>query len=145
VAALSIRGFPDRQGGNGARLLKREDFMKFLMLIKHTENYRSQSVPQPLMDAMGEFVSANLKSGVLKETAGLKPTADGFRVRLSRGQLGTTDGPFSETKEVIGGYALVEVPSKDDALAVAREFMDLHRIHWREFEGECEVRPLEDM
>src|SRR6476619_2397851 len=89
VAALSIRGFPDRQAGKRARLLRREDFMKFLMLIKHTENYRPQSVPQGLLDAMGEFVSANLKSGVLKETAGLKPTADGFRVRLSRGQLGT--------------------------------------------------------
>ena len=117
--------------------------MKFLMLIKHPESYRSQTVPQSLMDAMGEFVTANLKSGALKDTAGLKPTSDGFRVRLSRGRLGTTDGPFSETKEVIGGYALVELPSKDDALEMARQFMDLHRIHWREFEGECEVRPLE--
>ena len=117
--------------------------MKFLMLIKHPESYRSQTVPQSLMDAMGEFVTANLKSGVLKDTAGLKPTSDGFRVRLSRGRLGTTDGPFSETKEVIGGYALVELPSKDDALEMARQFMDLHRVHWREFEGECEVRPLE--
>jgi len=117
--------------------------MKFLMLIKHPESYRSQTVPQSLMDAMGEFVTANLKSGVLKDTAGLKPTSDGFRVRLSRGRLGTTDGPFSETKEVIGGYAIVELPSKDDALEMARQFMDLHRIHWREFEGECEVRPLE--
>ena len=117
--------------------------MKFLMLIKLAETYRSQPIPQSLMDAMGEFVSANLKSGVLKDTAGLKPTSDGFRIRLGRGQLGTTDGPFTETKEVIGGYALVEVPSTDDARAFAREFMDLHRTHWREFEGECEVRPLD--
>ena len=51
--------------------------MKFLMLIKHPESYRSQTVPQSLMDAMGEFVTANLKSGVLKDTAGLKPTSDG--------------------------------------------------------------------
>ena len=119
--------------------------MKFLMLIKLAESYRSQSIPQGLMDAMGEFVSAHMKSGVLKDTAGLKPTSDGFRIRLSRGQLGTTDGPFTETKEVIGGYAIVDVPSKGAALEFARQFMDLHRIHWREFEGECEVRPLEDM
>ena len=56
-----------------------------------------------------------------------------------------TDGPFSETKEVVGGYALVQAATRDEALALAREFMDLHRIHWPAFEGECEVRPLEDM
>jgi len=119
--------------------------MKFLMLIKLAESYRSHSIPQGLMDAMGEFVSDHLKRGVLMDTAGLKPTSDGFRIRLSRGQLGTTDGPFTETKEVIGGYAIVDVPSKGAALEFARQFMDLHRIHWSEFEGECEVRPLDDL
>jgi hypothetical protein len=54
-----------------------------------------------------------------------------------------SDGPYAETKEIIGGYALVEVPSKQEALDVARQFMDLHRIHWPSFVGECEVRPLE--
>lgn len=56
-----------------------------------------------------------------------------------------TDGPFTEAKEVVGGYALVEVKSKEEALEVARQFMELHRVHWPAFEGECEVRPLEDM
>ena len=55
-----------------------------------------------------------------------------------------TDGPFTEAKEIVGGYALVEVKSRDAALDVARQFMELHRVHWPEFEGECEVRPLED-
>ena len=119
--------------------------MKYLMFIKHAENYRNQEIPPGLMAAMGEFVTANLKSGVLLDTAGLKPTADGFRVRLSTGKIGVTDGPFTETKEVIGGYALVEARSREHALQVAREFMDLHRIHWPAFEGECEVRPLEAM
>ena len=119
--------------------------MKFLMFIKHPESYRNEQIPQGLMDAMGEFVGENMKNGVLKDTAGLKPTADGFRVRLSGGKLGVTDGPFSETKEVIGGYALVDVKSRQEALDVATQFMDLHRIHWPAFEGECEVRPLEDM
>jgi hypothetical protein len=117
--------------------------VRFLMLIKHAESYRSQSVPQALMDAMGEFVTANLKSGVLKDTAGLQPTREGFRIRSSGGALSVTDGPFSETKEVIGGYAMVEAKSKEDALAMARQFMELHRVHWPEFVGECEVRPVE--
>jgi hypothetical protein len=119
--------------------------MKYLMLIKHPESYRSEAVPQALMDAMGEFVTESFKSGVLKDTAGLKATSEGFRVRLAGKRLKVTDGPFAETKEVVGGYALVEVPSREEALKVARQFMELHRVHWPEFEGECEVRPLEDM
>jgi hypothetical protein len=61
--------------------------MKCLMLIKHSESYRQETIPQALMDAMGEFVNEGFKSGVLKDTAGLKPTAEGFQVRSSRGQL----------------------------------------------------------
>jgi len=119
--------------------------MKYLMLIKHSESYRSQPIPQELMDAMGAFIEQELKSGVLKDTAGLKATAEGFRVRSSGGKLHVSDGPFTEAKEVIGGYALVEVKSRQHALDVARQFMDLHRVHWPAFDGECEVRPLEDM
>jgi hypothetical protein len=59
--------------------------------------------------------------------------------------LTVTDGPFTETKEVVGGFAIAEVKSKDEALAVARQFMELHRVHWPAFDGECEVRPFEDM
>ena len=119
--------------------------MKYLMLIKHSESYRSQPTPQALMDAMGEFVAEGFKSGVLKDTAGLKETTEGLRVRSSGGKLQVTDGPFTEAKEIVGGYALVEVKSKEEALDVARQFMELHRVHWPAFEGECEVRPLEDM
>jgi len=118
---------------------------KYLMLIKHSESHRGEPIPQALMDAMGEFVAEGFKSGVLKDTAGLKPTSDAFRVRSSGGRLKTTDGPFTEAKEVVGGYALVEVPSREEAQKVARDFMELHRVHWPAFEGECEVRPLEDM
>jgi hypothetical protein len=119
--------------------------MKFLMLIKHTESYRNEAIPQALMDAMGEFVGEGLKSGILKETAGLKPTAEGFRIRSSKNRLTVTDGPFTEAREVIGGYAMVEVASKEEAMKMARQFMELHRLHWPAFEGECEVRQLEDM
>jgi hypothetical protein len=119
--------------------------MKYLMLIKHAESYRGEPIPQALMDAMGEFVTEGFKSGVLKDTAGLKPTAEGFRVRLSKGQVKLTDGPFTEAKEVVGGYAIVEVASREEAEKIARQFMELHRVHWPTFEGESEVRLLEDM
>ena len=119
--------------------------MKYLMLIKHSERNRNEPIPQALLDAMGEFVGESFKSGVLKDTAGLKPTAEGFRIRSSGNRLKVTDGPFTEAKEVVGGFALVEVASKEEATKVAREFMELHRVHWPDFECECEVRPLEDM
>jgi hypothetical protein len=119
--------------------------MKCLMLIKHSESYRGEPIPQALMDAMGDFVGEGLRTGVLKDAGGLKPTAEGFLVRSSGNRLKVTDGPFTESKEVVGGYALVEVASREEALKVARQFMELHRVHWPAFEGECEVRPLEDM
>jgi|SRR6478609_3149326 hypothetical protein len=119
--------------------------MKYLMLIKHSENHGHHTVPQALMDAMGGFISEGFKSGTLKDTAGLRPTAEGFRVRSSGGQLKVSDGPFTEAKEVVGGYALVEAPSREEAMKIARDFMELHRVHWPAFVGECEVRPLEDM
>ncbi len=119
--------------------------MKYLMFIKSAERYRSEPIPQALMDAMGEFVSESFKSGVLKDTGGLRPSSEGFRIRSRGGKLSVTDGPFADTKEVIGGYAMVEVASREEALKVARDFMELHRVHWPAFEGESEVRPVEDM
>jgi hypothetical protein len=117
--------------------------MRYMMFIKHQENFKMEDVPQSLMDAMGQFVEQGFKNGSVVDTAGLQPTAKGKRVRLSGGKITVIDGPFAETKEVIGGYALIEAKSHDQALALATQFMDLHRIHWPQFEGECEVRPLE--
>ena len=119
--------------------------MKYLMFIKHNEKYRNEEIPQALMDAMGEFVAEGFRNGTLKDTAGLKPTKDGFRVRSSNGKLTATDGPFAENKEVVGGYAMIEVKTDAEAREIARRFMDLHRVHWPSFEGECEARPLEGM
>jgi hypothetical protein len=119
--------------------------MKYLMLIKHPESFQREDVPQAMFEAMGTFVTAAMKSGAIIETAGLQPTAAGFRVRLSGGAIAVTDGPFVETKEVVGGYAMVEAKSREDALALAREFMEIHRVHFPKFEGACEVRPLENL
>jgi hypothetical protein len=117
--------------------------MKYMMFIKHAEKREPLQVPQALMDAMDGFVSRSMAEGVVKDTAGLTPTAAGYRIRSSGGKLKTTDGPFTEAKEVIGGYALIETPSADRARELAYEFMELHRVHWPEFECECEVRPLD--
>jgi hypothetical protein len=118
--------------------------MKFMMFVKHNEDYRNHKPPQSLYDAMGEFVGREMKAGHILDTAGLNPTADGLRIKLKGGKLTTVDGPFTESKEIVGGYALVDVPTKEEAIAIATEFMELHRVHWPEFEGESEVRPLED-
>ena len=116
---------------------------RYMMFITHSEDYRNEQVPQSLHDEMGAFVNENLKSGVLIDTNGLRPTSEGTRVRLSRGKVIVTDGPFTETKEVVGGYAIIEASSKQHAIELATRFMDIHRVHWPEFEGACEVRPID--
>jgi hypothetical protein len=115
--------------------------MKCLMMIKHSEGLRNEEIPQSLMDAMGKFVEEGFKSGRLKDTAGLKPTSEAFRVRLSKKQLKVTDGPFTESKEVVGGYALVEVPSREEALKVAgpRSRASARCGHWRTCSGGSRV------
>jgi hypothetical protein len=72
----------------------------------------------------------------------LLPSKDGFRVRLAKGAITVIDGPFTESKEVIGGWAIINAESKAEALKVAEAFMELHRQYWPEFEGESEVRPM---
>ncbi len=119
--------------------------MRYMMFIEHTEHGAGVTPPQALFDAMGEFVGAEMKSGRLVDTAGLKPTKDGTRIRSHQGKLTSTDGPFTEAKEIVGGYALVDVKSREEAMELATKFMELHRVHWPEFDCTCEVRPLEDM
>lgn len=117
--------------------------MRYMMFIMHSEDYRDVTPPKGLMDAMEKFVGEGLKSGLVIDTAGLQPTAKGTRIRSKGGKLKVTDGPFSEAKEVVGGYALIEAKTRDEAMRLATEFMELHRVHWPEFECVCEVRPLE--
>jgi hypothetical protein len=116
--------------------------MKYLTFIRHSESYRESGPPAALMEAMGKFVAKSLKDGTLVDTGGLLPSKDGVRVRLGGGQITVMDGPFAETKEIIGGWAILETDSKAQAVRVATEFMELHRKHWPEFEGESEVRPM---
>ncbi len=74
------------------------------------------------------------------DTGGLMPLATGAQVRIADGNLSVVDGPFVEAKEVIGGYAIFELRSKEEAVALAVEFMQLHKDHMPGWEGTCEVR-----
>jgi len=118
--------------------------MRYLTFIRHSESYRQSGPPAALMEAMGKFVERSMKNGTLVDTGGLLPSKEGARVRLANGKITVTDGPFTESKEVIGGWAILELKSKEDAIRVATEFMELHRKHWPGFEGESEVRPMFD-
>jgi hypothetical protein len=116
--------------------------MKYLSFIRHSEKYRETAPPPALMAAMGEFVQRSLRDGTLVATGGLLPSKDGLRVRLAGGKINVTDGPFTESKEIIGGWAILNASSRAEAVRIATEFMELHRTHWPEFEGESEVRPM---
>jgi len=118
--------------------------MKYLTFIRHSESFRASPPPAALMDAMQGFVRRSLKDGTLVETGGLLPSKDGVRVRLEGGTITVTDGPFSESKEIIGGWAILKTETKEEAIRIARQFMELHRKYWPGFEGESEVRPMFD-
>ena len=118
--------------------------MRYMMLIKHPGDYDIKDVPQALFAAMGPFVEEYAKKGVFVDGGGLKPLKNATRVRVAGGKVTITDGPFAEAKEVVGGYSVVECQSHAEAVEIARGFMELHRIHWPEFQGESEVRPFED-
>jgi hypothetical protein len=115
--------------------------MRYLTFVRHPESYRDHTPPAALFDAMGGFVEKSRKEGSLVDTGGLLPSKDGFRIRLTGGKLTLTDGPFTESKEVIGGWAILE-GTPETIRRVSTEFMELHRKYWPEFEGECEVRPM---
>ena len=118
--------------------------MRYMMFIKHTEDYRNADVPASLYEEMGKFIEETTKSGNFISGGGLQPSSAGARVKLKGGKITVLDGPFTESKEIVGGYAIIDAKSREEALGLARRFMELHRKHWPAFEGESEVRPFEE-
>src|SRR6516165_10653193 len=114
--------------------------MRFMMIVKHAENQGAP--PKELMEAIDKLAKDATKSGAMIGTGGLKPSALGSRVRLSGGRVTVSDGPFTEAKEVIGGYAQFEFKSKKEAIESAVAFTELHKKHWPGWEGETEVRQM---
>lgn len=114
--------------------------MRFMMMVKSAEN--AGPPPKTLMEAMAKLGKENAKAGIMIEMGGLFPSAAGARVRLTSGKLTVVDGPFAESKEVVGGYAVFEVKSKKDAIEHTLRFMQLHKDHWPGWEGETEIRQI---
>lgn len=114
--------------------------MRFLSMIRINENSGLQPSDR-LMADMGKLMQELTEAGVLIDTAGLRPTAEGARVRIAHGKLKVVDGPFTESKEVIGGYALLRAESMEEAVELAKRFL---RVHGDEWDLECEVRAIDD-
>jgi hypothetical protein len=112
--------------------------MRFMSIVTSPQPMKA---PTPaLMEAMGKLAEREIKAGRMVDMGGLTPLQQGARVSIEGGKLRVTDGPFVEAKEVIGGYAIFEFRDKEEALASAVEFMQLHKQHMPGWEGTCEVR-----
>jgi hypothetical protein len=115
--------------------------MRYMMIVSGSEDFAA-SGPRPvsLIEAIEKLSEEYAKTGKMVSFGGLKGTSTGARIRSSKGKLVTTDGPFTESKEVIGGFSIFNFSSKEEALEEARSFMELHRIHWPTWEGVVEIR-----
>ena len=111
--------------------------MRFMYIV--TSQHPAQPTPA-LMEAMHKLADREIKAGRMLDNGGLMPLATGAQVRITDGKLSVVDGPFVEAKEVIGGYAIFELRDKDEAVAMATEFMQLHKDFMPGWEGTCEVR-----
>ena len=108
--------------------------MKFLSIYKAVE--RGVPPSQEEMAEMGKLIEEGMKAGWLLSTEGCLPSALGARVRLTDGRLSVTDGPFTETKEVVGGFAILRANSKEEAVQLAKDFLKVVG------NGECELRQI---
>ena len=114
--------------------------MRYMTMVKSAE--RTAVPPKSLLDAIGKLGEEARKAGVIVDAGGLKPTAAGARLLLADGKIRMLDGPFSEAKEVIGGYAVYQLTSKAEAIDWARRFLQLHIENWPEWKGEVEIREM---
>ncbi len=121
--------------------------MQFLMLIKmaNDDDYEAgKPVPAELEAAMGEIMAEWSAAGAMVTAAGLRPTSQGARLRLDQGKVTQVDGPFTEAKEVIGGFFILEAKDKAAAVEMTRRFVETHgQVLGRDFQLECEVRQLD--
>jgi hypothetical protein len=115
--------------------------MRFMTLIKSAENAGFGPPPPQLFHAIAALGGEAARAGVLVDTGGLLPTSAGARIQLQGGRISISDGPF-ESGETVGGYAIFDVESREEAIDWANRFMELHREHWKGWEGATEVRQL---
>jgi hypothetical protein len=117
--------------------------MRWMMIVRGPEDFsKSGPPPMELMEAIGKLGEDATKAGTMVSMGGLRHTREGAQIAIKKGKLVTTDGPFTEAKEVIGGFTILELATKEEAMAEATKFMDLHVKLWPGWEGVTEVRPM---
>ena len=118
--------------------------MRFMMIVKADADYEAGTPPQPELSAAIEKLGEKLtKRGALLELGGLLPSSMGSRIRIKGKKLIVVDGPFAETKELIGGFAILQAQSKEEAIELGKEFMNIHgEVLGPSYEGELEIRPM---
>jgi hypothetical protein len=118
--------------------------MRFLTMIKTDESNPAGPPPAALYQAVAELSRQAMLDGTMLEQGGLLPSAAGALVRVVNGRVTLLDGPFAEAKEVIGGYAMFQLRSKEEAIEMARRFMQAHAEHWPGAPAVCELRQVAD-
>ncbi|MEA2871372.1 MAG: hypothetical protein QOH67_1348 [Hyphomicrobiales bacterium] len=118
--------------------------MRFMAIVKPGKDYEAGRPPSPgLMAAMGKLNEESTRAGIFVTGGGLLPSSQGYRLSMTGGKVTVTDGPFTETKEVIGGFAILNYATHDEAIAGARRVMQIHAEHGIT-ELEIELRPMMD-
>jgi hypothetical protein len=115
--------------------------MKYMLMV-HEVTRPTEQPPAELFAAIGALGAENTANGSLVEVGGLLPIEAGAVVTLAKGAITTTDGPFAETRELVGGYAVYDVPDATAAAKKAEDFLEAHRSTWPGWEGWVEVRAL---
>lgn len=116
--------------------------MRFMTMIKMDESTYTSQTPAGVYEAMGAFEHEGRVNGTLVELGGLLPSAAGAIVSLADGRIKAVDGPFAEAKELVGGYAVIEVRSREEAVELGRRLMQIHLDNWPGWEGSCEIRQI---
>jgi len=121
--------------------------MRFMMIVKADRDYEAGAPPKPeLMAAIGKLSEEMIKAGVLLDVGGLLPSSTGARINVNQGRLTVIDGPFAEAKELIGGYAILQVKSREEAIERGRRFMQMHAdVLGSSYDGQLEIRQMPDV
>jgi hypothetical protein len=116
--------------------------MRFMCIVKHAEGVQLEP-PQALYEAINQLAEDAAQAGCVKVgQGGLLPTSQGARITLKSGKISVTDGPFAEAKEVIGGFAIFQAPTKADVVKWSIHFMELHKQLMPGWDGACEIRQM---
>jgi hypothetical protein len=128
----------------GARLAAKETTMRFMMIVKSDDRHEAGVAPDPrLMEAVGKLAAEMEQAGRMVFSGGLAPSSQGVRIQAKDGDLTRVDGPFAETKELIGGFAIIEYASREEAIEAGRQFMKLHQdILGPSYQGQLEIRQV---